>query len=53
MGLRQEMERADERIETVDYRVVERVAEIDETCDTFDARVGSSCSTCRSLKLSM
>ena len=39
MVLRQEMERADERIETVDYRIVERVAEIDESFDTFDARV--------------
>ena len=43
MGLRQEMERADERIETVDYRIVERVAEIDESFDTFDARVRNLC----------
>ena len=39
MQLRQDIQRNDESIATVDYRLVERVAEIDESFDTFDARV--------------
>ena len=39
MQLRQDIQRNDESIATVDYRLVERVAEIDESFDTFDARI--------------
>ncbi len=39
MQLRQDIQRNDESIATVDYRLIERVAEIDESFDTFDARV--------------
>ncbi|CAB4021238.1 Hypothetical predicted protein [Paramuricea clavata] len=39
MQLRQDIQRNDESIATVDYRLIERVAEIDESFDTFDARI--------------
>ena len=42
MQLRQDIQRNDESIATVDYRLIERVAEIDESFDTFDARVRMS-----------
>jgi hypothetical protein len=49
MQLRQDIQRNDESIATVDYRLIERVAEIDESFDTFDARV--SVTACLDLRL--
>ena len=46
MQLRQDIQRNDESIATVDYRLVERVAEIDESFDTFDARVSMNQNQC-------
>ncbi|XP_046863201.1 transmembrane and coiled-coil domains protein 2-like isoform X2 [Xenia sp. Carnegie-2017] len=37
--LRDELQRNDESIATVDYRLMERVAEIDELFDTYEARM--------------
>lgn len=38
-SLKQELERAEERIECVEYRSAERAGEIEETLDTYVTRV--------------
>lgn len=39
LQLRQDIKRNDENVATVDYRLMERAHEIDESFDGFDARV--------------